>query len=106
MQMALSFGHMHRDDLGLRPLIDASRSQAAINLVDHADELDPQPHTVPDHHCLICASMALLGNGAPVMAPALAVSLHFERRSMLVKMTADLRPQIILSFQARGPPII
>jgi Protein of unknown function (DUF2946) len=106
MQMAVSFGHLHRDDLGLRPLNDAGRSPTADATANPAGDADPHHHTAPNDHCPICASTALLGTGTPPVAPLLVVPLSVVRFSPAEKPISELRPQLTLSFQARGPPVI
>jgi hypothetical protein len=106
MQMVVSFGHMHRDDLGLRPLNGASPSPTADATAEAAGDADPHHHTAPNHHCPICTSMALLGTGAQTIAPVFVVPLSVARFLPPEMPISDLRPQLALSFQARGPPVI
>ncbi|MGA8696290.1 MAG: hypothetical protein WB689_21100, partial [Xanthobacteraceae bacterium] len=70
VQMVVSFGHMHRDDLGLPPLATAHwahfPSGAAQALTGPTDR-DQYPSS--DDYCPICASIALLATGAPPLPP-------------------------------------
>ena len=107
LQMAVSFGHMHRDDLGLPPAIKAGQALALTDATGApAGPADEDHHPASDHYCPICASIALIGTGAPAVAPVLIVPLSVVHFSPLETPADRLRPQITLSFQARGPPII
>ncbi len=107
LQMAVSFGHMHRQDLGLPPLIDAGRTHALTDETGApAGPADQDHHPAPDHYCPICASMALIGTGAPALVPVLIVPTSIVRFSPPERAAYLPRPQFTPSFQARGPPII
>lgn len=106
LQMVVSFGHVHRDDLGLPPLILSAQTQMLSQPTGSpADFTDQDQHPGPDHYCPICASMALLGTGAPASTPCLTVSVLVVPFVPPEKPSHGLRPTAILSFQARGPPI-
>ena len=107
LQMAVSFGHMHRHDLGLSPLIKAGQTQTLTDeAAAPADSDDQDHHSAPDHYCPICASVALIGTGAPSVAPVLVVPTSMVRFSPSEKPVYLQHPQFTLSFQARGPPSI
>jgi hypothetical protein len=106
VQMVVSFGHMHRDDLGLPPLATAHwahfPSGAAQSLTGPTDR---NQYPSSDDYCPICASIALLATGAPSLPPVIVapppisrvwssrISLHFVAR------------KTTFSFQARAPPL-
>ena len=69
-QMAVSFGHMHRDDLGLPPLIDAGQTHFDAGAHTAPAQGHRQP-TAPDDYCPICASMALIATAIPSLPPML-----------------------------------
>ena len=76
LQMAVSFGHMHRDELGLPPAIKAGQALALTDATGSpAGPADEDHHPAPDHYCPICASIALIGTGAPALAPVLIVPI-------------------------------
>ena len=107
LQMAVSFGHMHRHDLGLPPLIKAGQTQTLTDeAAAPADPDDQDHHSGPDHYCPICASIALIGTGAPALAPVLVVPTSIVRVSPSEKPVYLPHPQFALSFQARGPPSV
>ena len=107
LQMAVSFGHIHRHDLGLPPLIKAGQTQTLTDEAAAPADLDDQDHhSAPDHYCPICASMALIGTGAPALAPVLVTPTSVVRLSPPEKPAYLQYPQFTVSFQARGPPSI
>jgi len=107
LQMAVSFGHMHRDDLGLPPAIKAGQALALTDATGApAGPADEDHHPASDHYCPICASIALIGTGAPSVAPVLVVPTSMVRFSPSEKPIYLQHPQFTLSFQARGPPSI
>ena len=108
LQMAVSFGHMHRHDLGLPlpPLIKAGQTQTLAETAAPADPDDQDHHSAPDYYCPICASIALIGTGAPALGPVLVVPTSIVRVSLSEKPVYLPHPQLALSFQARGPPSV
>jgi hypothetical protein len=106
VQMVVSFGHMHRDDLGLPPLATGHwayfPSGVAQVLTGPADR-DQYP--LSDDYCPICASIALLATGAPplppvTVAPPLISLVWSSPFSLYLAAT-----QATFSFQARAPPL-
>jgi Protein of unknown function (DUF2946) len=104
-QMAVSFGHMHRDDLGLRPLPDAGHAQtASITTPALNSHSDHQPAS--DDYCPICASMALVATAVPSLPPTLTVP-ETVRPVWPQPMPAEtVRLDVTLSFRARAPPLV
>jgi hypothetical protein len=107
LQMAVSFGHVDRHDIGLAPLFEASQARILIyETGTPAVPPDRDHHPASDQYCPICASIALIGTGAPSLPPILIVPESVVRFSPSEKPTHGPRPQFAFSFQARGPPII
>ena len=107
LQIAVSFGHVDIHDLGLASLIEAAQTYTSADKT--GAPVGPAAHDrrpAPDHYCPICASIALIGTGAPSLLPVLIVPGSFVRFSPPVNRTYGLRPQFTLSFQARGPPTV
>jgi hypothetical protein len=110
LQIVLSFGHMHPDDLGISPLPavghDHIAAGAAFAPAVPAEQDHHSAPNVPDDYCAICATMALVATAIPSLPPALIAPaavgyvwpVHLAARSVSAKLT--------LSFQARGPPSI
>jgi hypothetical protein len=106
VQMAVSFGHMHRDDLGLPRLaaIQGGHFQfhAAQAMVSPADR-DQYP--LSDDYCPICASIALLATGAPSLPPVMMAPPLVSRVWSSPTQLYFVATQTTFSFQARAPPL-
>jgi len=106
VQIVLSFGHMHRDDLGLSPLPVSDGIQvASVMTRAPVGSVDLDHHPASNDYCPICVSVGLVATALPSLPPALVepVSVRRERLSE----TSVQRPsiQIWRSFQARAPPV-
>jgi hypothetical protein len=105
VQLVLSFGHIHREDI-YGPARAASGAAAiALPAVADAQPLPtdhPSKHT--DDYCAICATMSLLGSSFAAAPPQLP--LPFESRAVehadrvAVAVVAPRRA----AFQSRAPP--
>jgi hypothetical protein len=106
VQIVLSFGHIHPDDLGLSPLpvSDGIQVTSVMTRVP-AGSADQDHHPASNDYCLICVSVGLVATALPSLPPVLVepVSARRERPSE----TSVQRPsiQIWRSFQARAPPV-
>jgi hypothetical protein len=109
VQMILSFGHMHRDDLGLPPLAGTNPTQitsaAAPRSVPPADQ-QHQPTPASDEYCPICASIAVLATWMPALPPVLVLPEPMRRVWAPVVALQSAPTRISLSFQARAPPVV
>jgi hypothetical protein len=99
LQLALSFGHVHLDDLAL--------GKTPITAAQKASDLGTPGGTVPDRDegCAICAVIGLAGTPLLPDAPALvfADSQHPAVFSELIALfVSDPRRE---HFQARAPPV-
>lgn len=104
-QMAVSFGHMHRDDLGLPPLSDAGQTLLTTGAAPTAAgpaAPDRQP-AAPDY-CPICASMALVATALPSLPPVLITPDPVRRTWPTQTPVRGVSLDIAPSFQARAPP--
>ena len=103
LQLALSFGHVHPEDLGASAagIVDkiAGKAQPASPAQDrHAPG-------APHDDCPICAVMHLAGTIVLPDPPALALPTQF---TVAVFSTDDLIAVVVprrLPFQTRAPPI-
>jgi hypothetical protein len=103
-QMAVSFGHLHRDDLGLPPLAIAGEAQ--IGSPDRHFAAGDQDHqSVPDDYCPICASMALIATAIPSLPPVVIPPIPVSRSWRPAAPAQIAHAQVALSFRARAPPI-
>ena len=110
LQMAVSFGHMHRHDLGLATT-DKSRPDANINRRGSGRRANPddQDHHSGANHLLpdLCEHSPDLDRSTPALAPVLVVP-DLDRSRFAVR-----KPGVIsnthsttISFSARGPPSV
>jgi hypothetical protein len=106
LQMVVSFGHMHPDDLGLSSLTTphwAHFPSSAAQALTSPTDRDQYPSS--DGYCPICASMALLATGAPSLPPIIVAPLLTSRVLSSPTTLYLVATQTILSFQARAPPL-
>ena len=99
LQLALSFGHVHPEDL-------LGASAAGLEAAQPAGpDQDSHPAGAPHDDCPICAVMHLAGTIVLPQPPALAVPAQF---TVAVFPADDLVSIVIprrLPFQTRAPPI-
>jgi hypothetical protein len=103
-QFAISFGHMHRPDLGLPPLAPAHVASDA----KHAPVAPNDRHHYPasNNPCSICASIALLATGAPSLPPSTCMPAPIRRVWSAPAPVQAVATKLALSFQARAPPVV
>jgi hypothetical protein len=105
LQLALSFGHMHRDDLGLPPLPAPGQTLIASGAVaPPAAPADQDHQPASDDYCPICASMVLIATATPSLPPVLIVPTPIRHVWQVQRASSEVAARITLSFQARGPP--
>ena len=97
LQLALSFGHVHLDDLAL--------GNTATVAAQQASEPGAPSGTVPDRDvCAICAIISLSGSLLIPDAPALAFAGE-QHEAFFADLVAIRGPrQARAQFQARAPP--
>jgi len=122
-QMAVSFGHMHRDDLGLPEsnqigagagaqveAVKAGAATAPITAVSVAAHAPAQPasparHPASNDYCPICADMALIATAIPSLPPLLIVPASVHRIWFTQALAPSVSRPVTQSFQARAPPL-
>jgi hypothetical protein len=104
LQMIVSFGHMHRDDLGLPPLAGTDRTSVASAAAPGSRPPSQQHQPASDDYCPICASLALLATWMPALPPLLVTPQPIGRIWPTLASLHISPTQIPLSFQARAPP--
>ena len=103
LQLALSFGHVHAEDL-----LGASAAgieKVAGKALPSSPAQDRHPPGAPHDDCPICAVMHLAGTIVLPDAPALALPTQF---TVAVFSTDDLVAVVVPRrppFQTRAPPI-
>ncbi|HEY2533001.1 MAG TPA: hypothetical protein VGJ20_34555, partial [Xanthobacteraceae bacterium] len=80
LQMAVCFGHVHRDELGLPPLAAAGETHFATGMTHvPAEPAGQDHHSTPNDYCPLCASMALVATGMTSLPPVLIVPAPIPR---------------------------
>jgi hypothetical protein len=106
-QLVISFGHMHRHDLGLPPLVPAHRTHVASYTTPAPVAPNDRDHyPASNNPCSICASIALLATGAPSLPPTTCMLAPVRRIWSAPAPVQVVSTQLALSFQARAPPIV
>jgi hypothetical protein len=106
VQMVVSFGHMHPDDLGLPSLATAHWAHFPSGATQALTRpTDQHQYPSSDDYCPICASMALLAIGAPSLPPVIVAPPQISRVLSSPASLYLVATQATLSFQARAPPL-
>jgi hypothetical protein len=106
VQMVVSFGHMHGDDLGLPPLSTSDQTQIGSSTTGAPGHPANQDrHPASDDYCPICASMALVATAMPSLPPVLIVPAPIRRVWLAEPPVQVFSTEVALSFQARAPPL-
>jgi len=106
LQMIASFGHLHRDDLGLPPLAGTDQMSVASTTAPGSQAPAGQQHQpASDDYCPICASIALLATWMPALPPMLVTPEPIRRVWAPLASLQSPPTQFSLSFQARAPPV-
>jgi Protein of unknown function (DUF2946) len=99
VQIAVSFGHVHGDDLvlaergtGTPPLTSAPRNDPASPSTDH-------------DFCAICACIALAGSLVLPQPPAIVVAIVLQRSVLADRVLLLVSTDQPRHFQARAPPV-
>lgn len=105
VQLLLSFGHIHRDDI-YGP--DAASALAAAAAQPAADDSKTQPTDQPSKHsddyCAICATMALLSGSFVAEAPQLPVPVISHAVEHVDRVVVAIMAPRRTAFQSRAPP--
>jgi hypothetical protein len=106
VQLVLSFGHIHLEDIyGNARAFAASSASAAMPAADNSQPPPASKHSNhTDDYCAICATVHLLGSSFAAQAPQLplpfisASIVHFDRVAFVFATTRRA------PFQSRAPP--
>src|SRR3974390_510348 len=102
LQLVLSFGHIHAEDLGIAARANAT--SIAHNLAN--GDGSPPPQDQDDRHvvCAICAMLSLTSTSLlPIVAPlVLPVAYGWEWPADI--QTAQVNFDLESHYQARAPP--
>lgn len=105
VQLVLSFGHIHPQDVLPQPMLGAA---AASHQASDANSSSGHqaPSRLPDDDCPICMAVHASASGLPPAAPVVVLPNAFglfPQRTILVELDVSL-PRHVL-FQTRAPPL-
>jgi len=101
LQLVVSFGHVHAEDLTGKPLSIASTQHTGAPQV-LADDGDTDHH---DHYCDICATLLALASAQIATPPLLPTARTFARVEAPIEARVAAAEPRRASFQSRAPPI-
>ena len=110
IQLAVSFAHIHPQDLLPRPELGlvASKSSATV-LADSEDffgkRTDNHGGGLPHDNCAICASINLISSALTVQGPVLSIPADFDSVQLQSIGDFEFRSNRYSLFQTRAPPI-
>ena len=105
LQLALSFGHVHPEDLSAAAAPGVAAAIAGSAAADQSPQpTNHKPALPAADYCSICASIQLTGASVPSAAPVLPLPADFGRltRAVPAAPTSAVPPRLL--FQARAPP--
>jgi hypothetical protein len=99
LQLVVSFGHVHADELtgnppGIAAIVHAGDMPAGDADTDHDDD-----------HCDICATLHALASAMVATPPPLPIPCAFARSELLISDSVVAAQPRRASFQSRAPPI-
>jgi hypothetical protein len=101
LQLVLSFGHIHADDLGLA----APAAAAALHAPPtNGDGTPPQDQRDAHDICAICVTLSLSATSLLPVVAALTIPIAFEWEWPANIQTAQVIFDLNASYDARGPP--
>jgi hypothetical protein len=100
LQLVLSFGHIHREDI-YGP-VRASASALAAEQSQSLPSDRSSKHS--DDYCAICATMSLLGNSFVAQAPQLPVPFDSQAAEQIDRVALIFIAPPRASYQSRAPP--
>jgi len=101
LQIALTFGHVHR-----RGLSGSSHAPIAeqVRLANTPQQTPAQSPTDNDDYCAICASIFLASSAFAPAPPPLLVPANFQRIEHYFNAARPLAERPRLAFRSRAPP--
>jgi hypothetical protein len=101
VQMAVSFGHVHADDL-VRVLAERGTGTPPLT---SAPRNDPGSPSTDHDFCTICACIALAGSLVLPQPPAIVVAIVLQRSVLADRVRLLVSADRHRHFQARAPPV-
>jgi hypothetical protein len=102
VQIVLSFGHIHREDI----LGPARPGAAAAQTAAVDSQSPPGDHSSkhPDDYCAICATISLLSTSSVAAAPPLPLPVVFHAIEHVDRVIVAVIATRRTPFQSRAPP--
>jgi hypothetical protein len=105
-QLAVSFGHVHLDHVGVRASAGSTFAGAPATREKVTVPAGPIDHeNLADDVCQVCALIHLAGTVMPAEMPPLPLPRIFLRLRHETTVALDLTASHRALFQARAPPI-
>jgi len=101
VQLALSFGHVHRDGLYA---VSPGAGPALSSASQSGSSPSNQPVNHGDDYCAICATIALIGSSLVAAAPMLPLPRLGETVAPVGRVAGLVVAQHRTAFQSRAPP--
>ena len=98
LQLALSFGHVHANELG-------GHAPAQIETSGTAAPASSDTPGHADSYCAICAIIHLAGTLVPASVPSLPLPVAYGRVQLRTTVIVDAPTQTPFFFAARAPPV-
>jgi DUF2946 family protein len=102
-QLAVSFGHVHLDEIAPRSATAFASTQSGDE--DNAPSSPTGREDVADDCCPICTLIHLAGALVPAATPALPLPSMFGHLRLAAAIEFDLAASQTALFRARAPPI-
>lgn len=103
VQLVLSFGHIHREDIyGYAPPAQPAATQQAANGPQPVQPGQPSNHS--DDYCAICATISLLSSSFVAVAPQLPVPIISRAVEHSDTIVTAFTPPYRAQFRSRAPP--
>jgi hypothetical protein len=100
VQIVLSFGHLHLQDIARAPAVTAPHS-AALAQSKHRQA----PPGQPDDDCPICMAVHMAASGLVSAPPAIAIPIEFARIVHISRTARDFSVTRYVLFRTRAPPV-
>ena len=102
MQIVLSFGHLHLQDIAPAP---ATAAVASASLPHTAPAHRHLPPGQPDDDCPICVAIHMAASGLVAVPPALAAPSELGRITQTWHAARDISVARYVLFRTRAPPV-
>jgi hypothetical protein len=97
LQLVLSFGHIHLDEIDAKPA-------AVATLAQPSGPADPPGHDDAAKFCDICATLHSLSVAQVAAPPALGAPASFRAPRPLLSADAPFAPDQRAPYRSRAPP--